>query len=308
MVIDPGLVENLVQQLKQASLRSEGTLHFAQFEATRVGRNAVWKVLNKDNSDLFYVKFFSKDEWYERELFGRNLVEQIGKSNARCIYSRVEHTCNLERYIISNPIHGVDLSETLKQAYRIDRNPFKRMQRIKVAEKAMLNAIGFLEVLHNAPTSNQSFLYDHTLEGVAKRIEILLDRMFVWASASDRQYILDIKEKYSPTRCRCQSRKVLVFGDVTLGNFFWSDESSGAVDFEDIGIGSPSRDFVLLRYYLQKMHGNRFYFKKPSLVKLLENYDFGCKYCENTFVLELNLHQYEVHRKRSVFDPVASSP
>jgi thiamine kinase-like enzyme len=61
----------------------------------------------------------------------------------------------------------------------------------------------------------------------------------------------------------------LVFGDVALGNFFFDGDRIGRIDFEDMGMGPPFLDTLLVRYHLELINSRLLYKNCSQLLEIL---------------------------------------
>lgn len=287
-------VMNFIEVLSSIPRENRSVQIDSQFQANKVGRNVVWEIRKNQSEVYCYIKFFASQAWFERERYGRNLTDALSKSNLSCISGEVIATCSSHRAIASLPIPGRCLSDCLKDGFRMDRNPLLMLSRKRTAGlQAFESAIEWLRTIHKQPVTPDPFFYDHSCKGVLDRIAILVNRLSEQLDVTYRNALLSLLEVQV---CDCNTPPALGYGDVAFVNFFISDGKCGAVDFEDLGIGSPTRDFALMLMYAEDMHQRFLYRGTSVLIKKLQAAMSGCKICQAIFRTELILHRLERYR------------
>lgn len=250
-----------------------------------VGRNNVWKIINASRELVCYVKMFENERWFRREAKGREIADTLAAQFQGMISGKVIFNSQEHRAIVSEGIPGRSYADIFSSAYRIDRNLFRTSERLGYAEKAFSALINWLEVFHNSNKLRCETFYDHSTDGVRKRILFIASEI-KWNETAVERAVFDFASNLNHCSCKQTGECESVFGDVCFDNFFFDGVGVGAVDFEDIGFGNSSRDWVLLDYYLRVMQSHNHYYSSARLTELIGSKIVVCGYCRKLFCLE----------------------
>lgn len=239
------------------------------FSAKRVGRNEVWKLDSSTGDTVAYLKFATDPRWYSRELHGYGVASQMSQDSEGLISANVLFACRARQCFATSPIDGTPVSELFKSAYRFDKNPLRRNAKTMVARNAISGIVEWLHQLHQQSVLAEGDLYDHRPSNVTLRVQRLLRTQPVQHDCRKLDDIVGVNADDIPFLPDEGNSGKIIFGDVTLGNFFWCGNRIGAIDFEDIGIGDADRDFITLRSEILRPMKRFYYFNDPVLQKAI---------------------------------------
>jgi hypothetical protein len=215
-----------------------GKARFGNWRLARVGRNRVWRCSRA--KEAVFVKVTTDEGFYHRELSGIKTTQVLAAAHdwiSPCELVFAEESSGV---VMTKSIPGQNLAKLFRSAFRISRNPLRRAAPIAEFLAAMESMLMWLHHLHSLPLVKNDNLYDHTIQGVGKRVAVKLSR-----AAGTCGWPADLSQLYTPsTSDPATSQTRLVTGDANFGNFVWDGHRIGRVDFEHFGWGSPHRDFV----------------------------------------------------------------
>ncbi len=214
--------------------------------AERCGRNTVWRLIFTDGRKWF-MKFCDDLTTFQRETQGLRWAEELASQDDRFMSASIVYSDKKEKVFATEGLPGLTLLDLCKSTFRIDRNPFGKETLKANTRLAVQRLCDWLGQLHRIQLSDTSCLYDHSVSAVSKRVQRKLKKNVNGYSISDLVGISSVE----PSNLLGTSN-ALIFGDVTLGNFFFDGEKIGAIDFEDLGVGPPSRDFKTLELEFQR--------------------------------------------------------
>jgi hypothetical protein len=248
------VVARWIEQL--ATDRAQGTGdHLIQgVHCRRVGRNDVWRV--KDGMTVYFVTFCKSDKDFHRRLAGIELCERIARGTTSIVAPRLEAVIDDSRTIVTHMTQGRSVDQLFRDAYRVDRNPFRRRAPQVTFLRALEAISQFLAAFHESEPISREHLWNHGPEAVSQRIRSHLTRLAKRIDAL-RGWDLPVLPGTSGGRLG------MVLGDVSLGNFLIDGRQLTCVDFEDIGIGEAYRDRVLLSHSLKQPLRQWHYWQQP---------------------------------------------
>lgn len=220
--------------------------------AERCGRNDVWRLIDTV-SKRYYAKVWDDEDEFRRELVGLQLANELADGRSGFTSAEIVYVSEADLLFVTAELPGDPVIDLFRNAYRIDKNPLRRKRPIATFRAALQAVLSWLSAFHELSSPSVTPIYDHSDSSIRERINTKLNTVFRGQTFGARLGIQSIPCGFAP-----QDDMGLVFGDVTLGNFFFDGERIGAVDFEDIGYGAPRRDFVGLRLELnwpfEKLH------------------------------------------------------
>lgn len=256
----------------------------------RVGRNPVWRV--SANDDVFYCKICPSVAELRREASGYRLAEAIAREDDRFVAASVLSTDEEQRLLLTRPVPGTPVVDWLKAAYRIDKNPLKRRSRLDAIADVLDLVCEWLRRLHECPPELCQELCDHNMGAIGDRINRVVNRMHNGATIAELLEFADLPPLTDIADAG------LTFGDCTLGNFFTDGARLGAIDFEDIGVGSPRRDFSNLRDGIGEALDNPYYYADAKLLDAI--YVSNGSMIDIAIQLERKILRYEMALQESV--------
>ena len=238
--------------------------------ATRVGRNEVWQIDSPDSPRLF-AKIWRDPVAFERELFGLRAARVIAENGNAFMAAEIAFVDGDAGLIVTREMPGEPLSNWIKRAYRIDKNPLRwNINRVRAARNGLKALLAWLDEFHCLDIPDQTPLHDHSTAGILKRIKAKLKSTNI---GDPLPKSLDVADTI--VGARIIGEQTLLFGDVTLDNFFFDGRRLGAIDFEDIGCGSAVRDYEVLRDSLAQAFRNIYYASDIQLVSSIPGLDSG---------------------------------
>jgi hypothetical protein len=143
-------------------------------------------------------------------------------------------------------------------------------------------------------------LYDHSFAGITRRINQKLDQAHCGTKFGQ---MLGINRRLEIPKS--SAKHCLLFGDVSMGNFFFDGNRIGAIDFEDVGFGPQIRDYEVLRYWLNRTFANFYYRTDHQLLKTIPR-TIGVEAGVIRFDLHLLAYEQLVHSRslKSAIDRV----
>lgn len=257
--------------------------------AHRVGRNAVWRLDSSAGNAVAYLKFATDSRWYSRELYGYEIASNMSRESEYSSSADVLFACSTRRCLATSPICGTPVSEVFKSAYRIDKNPLRRRVKTMEACSAIEGVVRWLRQFHQQPVPAHVDLYDHRPSNASRRLQKLLRTQPDEKDERTLADIIGVSAGEVPSLTNEGVCSKVIFGDVTLGNFFWHNKKIGAIDFEDIGVGEVARDFMTLRADILRPLENFYYFSDCQLQEILS--DPASSSHSRAYELETVLHR-----------------
>ena len=209
--------------------------------AEKCGRNNIWR-LTAVNAGVYFARLSRSKGEHERALYGLQLAEGLAATHGQFMAASVVCHDDVDWVFVTRQLPGVALSELFKSAYRLDRNPLRRSGPQERCRAAISLLIQWLNEFHKLDPHKGIPLHDYSLHGIRRRINRKLN-----SSVNGKTYARHLGVQLLDEIEGLKEHDTLIFGDVTLGNFFFDGSRLGAIDFEDIGIGPGIRDQVCLR-------------------------------------------------------------
>lgn len=238
---------------------------YGGWEVLRVGRNPVWRI-RRGKQELF-VKIMHDSRYYRRERHGLEVSQQLAKNHDWMAAPELVHTDETQGALITTSLPGTGVRRVLQAAFRIDRNPLRRADRMDYALRGFAYVLRWLTQLHQAPVTCRDLLFDHSNLRVRDRVLEKLRRGIEYGVLSVSEDILtrlaelEMAAPQQPERLLC--------GDATIGNFLWDGRRIGRVDFEDLGFGAPDRDYSEIRQGLELLVRKPWYWSVDRAMALL---------------------------------------
>lgn len=261
---------SMEQDLRQivAELTQYGSIRRSGWSAERVGRNRVWRVSSETAAvPRCYVKAVSEREWYERELAGLKVARDLEAYHDWAMAPEVVFTDPTQLALITTALPGRSGNALLRDAYRRDKNVFANQAPIQRFREALRHIISWLQEFHGGMVDRPHVCIDHRSSSVHERVVSKVDRAISEANFRIDDSVTRGLDALSLEKE--ESEGSLLCGDVSLSNFYWDGARVGRIDFEDIGIGSPSRDFGILRLHIERITGLPWYRQDSELEKIL---------------------------------------
>lgn len=234
--------------------KSKKKSHLVQgWSAQSIGRNNVWKLDSPEHA-VFFAKFPARDT-LDREIVGLNLAIDLAGRDARFMAAPIETIDEDIPCIVTRAIGGTSLAELFKYAYRWDKNPLRRAAPIARVHRALSLALDWIAAWQQQQLEHLPLFEDHSPRGMYARIVVSWDAD-LGIPPVEFGFLQDKSDDY----------QTLLFGDASLGNFFYDDHRIGAIDFENIGFGNPHYDLLILRHWIHQAFGQWGYSCEPSLV------------------------------------------
>jgi aminoglycoside phosphotransferase len=252
--------------------------------AERCGRNEVWRI-DAGHLGVYFAKRCSDHSDFQRQLFGLRVGMRLADENEGYLAAPVVYEDPETHVLVTKKIAGEQVSDVLKMAYRMDKNPWRQRDRWQTPRRAITSIVGWLSSLHQMEFDASLPLHDHTAGGIARRINDKLELEFDGKTYAEH---LGLKERVCSQAV--EGTAFLIFGDVSLSNFFFDGARIGAIDFEDLGVGSTSRDHAALRRRLEEAFRQPHYHSDPELLDLIPK---GGSPTEVLFDLEIHLLRFE---------------
>lgn len=254
--------------------------------AARCGRNEVWRIETGDQGTM-YVKIHRDDEAFERERFGLALAAAIAAADDRFDAARCLQIDRSLGVLITAELPGTPVSELIRDAYRIDRNPLRRSAPRRLAEKAVHAVLCWIEAFHRQSAAAAPRLHDHSRTGIIERVNRKLQQP---CGNNTFARAVAVSAFSLPPAQHAPATLTMQFGDPSLENFRFDGQRIGAVDFEDVGVGIGERDSIILRNRLARALALPYYFSDSSLVASIPA---ASSLDEAIVQIELELLRYE---------------
>lgn len=245
----------LVERLSEARDDASRPVQVEGAECVRVGRNDVWRVTAGDS--VLFVTYCKTEGEFRRRLAGIQLTERMAQGNPTILAPRLEAADEVTRVIIVHRVRGIPVSGLFQRAYRLDRNPLHRRPPRARFVRALASVTGFLQAVHEQTPVAAEYLWDHGPQGVLQRVREHLDRVSPQIQTLRGLRVPELREP-------AHIERRFLLGDTTLGNFIVDEERVACVDFEDLGIGEPRRDLLLLNDSLRRAFRGGYYWRRDS--------------------------------------------
>jgi aminoglycoside phosphotransferase (APT) family kinase protein len=233
----------------------------------RVGRNPVWRIQSRGAT--FFVKIMKNSRYYQRERHGLEVSQQLAAQHDWITAPELIHASEAQGALITTALPGTEVGRLLRSGFRMDRNPFRRNAPMEEFLRALSFVFQWLAELHRTPATCKKLLFDHSSTRVRDRILVKLNRALEHGVLEmDKQALQRFRQlDVSVPEPACH----LICGDATLGNFLWDGQRQriGRVDFEDLGFGSPSRDFSEIRQGLEVARRNPWYWNVDQAMTMV---------------------------------------
>ncbi len=255
--LDSTALAPLLDSAKETSLHLPGNIH-----AARCGRNEVWRLTFEGSTPALYAKVWRTQAEFEIEKFGLMQAERLAAKDERFLAARCVFEDAKLGILVTEEIPGTPLATIVRDAYRLDKNPLASAERRETAHRALGLLLNWLDAFHNLPVPETGRVgYDHSVAGMAQRINAKLAQRYAGRSYAERLGLAEPIEAPSSAAPAC-----LLFGDVSLANFYFDGSRIGAIDFEDIGVGPAARDLEVLRDQFRVAFTNLHYRGDPALL------------------------------------------
>lgn len=231
----------------------------------RVGRNRVWRA--QAGPTTVYVKITDDARYYRRESHGLRISQQLADQRDWIVAPELVHADPAEHALVLSSLPGVSVAELLKNALRVDRNPFRRREPLDRFMNALSHVVRWLRAVHQVAATDRSVLFDHTTTHMRDRIHSKLQRAIQHGLLNTDEKILEAFRQLEVSEPDPEPH--LVCGDATLGNFFWDGSRIGRIDFEDLGFGAGARDFSEIRQGLEYVASKRWYWSTRAATAVL---------------------------------------
>jgi hypothetical protein len=254
--------------------------------AERLGRNPVWRLTKGERT--IYAKQAYGQRHYSRELYGLKLGARLAEAHPWITAAEFLYGDSEKHIIVTGAISGSGLGAIMRSAFRIDRNPFHRAGPIAAFKEGLDLALNWLRAFHSLPFESESFLFDHTAGNVRDRLVTKLERAITAGYLSiDSGTIRRLQSISIP---RPTAPPTLISGDASIGNFIWDGMRIGRIDFEDIGFGSPAREFAEVRADLTAVKPKPWYWSTQEPATLLPPPESGIEALLNRLEWQLDRH------------------
>jgi aminoglycoside phosphotransferase len=239
---------------------------FGDWAVARVGRNPVWRI--ESRREILFVKIMKDPRYYARERHGLEKSQRLASQHDWITAPDLVHTNEDTGALVTTALPGVGVGGLLRSAFRMDRNPLRRSGPMEELLRALSFVLRWLGELHRLPVTSKNLLFDHSSTRIRERILVKLDRgvahevLAVDGAAQERLGQLEMPPS-APVHLIC--------GDATLGNFLWDGRRGriGRIDFEDIGFGSPARDFSEIREGLKTAGSKLWYWNVDQALAMV---------------------------------------
>lgn len=252
--------------------------------AHRVGRNRVWKVEAPDGGACF-LKLCRGHGDYERQSHGLRHAAALAASTPGCLAPAILAADPARYLLVTKPLEGESVATIFTDAFRIDRNPWARPARYRPAIEALTAVAHWLRAFHLSLDQAPAEAYDHSASGswqrTAAKLDAIEQRAGLAAEAPLWRHMV-----FEPPAAPAG----LVFGDATLGNFFYDRGRVGAVDFEDLGTGEAARDQATLQRIIALAFSQPHYWHVPEALAAVDTERTPMHDC---VALELDVNQLE---------------
>ncbi len=215
------------------------------YTAIRVGRNKVWRVRAASWPSSIFLKLWFEPQEMARELEGLRLAREIATEAPQLFVApQVVYVEKDQGILTLAEMPGRPVSDLVRLAYRRDFMLRRTLADVQRAAQAISGVFRWLDAFHARKVDENAPVYDHSVRKIrlrsCRKVEQLLTQRVSPSLQRARRGLLQMEgagDRNSPR---------LIFGDCTLGNFFFDGERSGAIDYEDIGLGDPARDELFL--------------------------------------------------------------
>jgi aminoglycoside phosphotransferase (APT) family kinase protein len=235
-----------------------------EWAVLRVGRNPVWRIESRGGT--FFVKIMKSPRYYQRERHGLEVSQRLARQHDWITAPELVYTNEGQGALITSALPGVGVGRLLRSAFRRDRNPFRRTAPIEEMLRAFSQVLRWLAELHRVPVTCSTLLFDHSITSMRDRILRKLNRAVEHGLLELNDCVL---QRFRELQVSASQPEHLISGDATLGNFLWDGQRIGRVDFEDLGVGAPARDYSEIRQGLEAVGHNRWYWSVDQAVVML---------------------------------------
>lgn len=280
-------------------LGRDGDLRGTGLRAEPVGRNRVWRVVSPNGaSGEFYVKFARERAWYERELQGLEVAGALADRHDWAMAPTLLFADPEELAVVTSGIPGASGNDLIRRAYRIDRNPLRFRDAMAGFREFVRRVVEWLRALHAHEFEWKEGFVGYQVASVRDRTVRKLERALEATSLSlDPRQVERLASLDVPTASGTAS---LICGDASLGNFLWDRGRIGRIDFEDLGVGPPGRDFNTIRLYTRRVTGLPWYWSDDELDEILPDGVGGLEGTLHTLEWKLDYH-WEARSRRSLW-------
>ena len=241
----PALCRALQLLVQKLPAREE---YIQSSQIQEVGRNAVWRIsVDSSNGHVYYAKHVASNDWFTREVLGHSISRQLAmRHQAWIMAADVVATDASIPLIVTKKMPGESIASLFRRNLRRDQNIFGKRHIVSNMLGPWRRLHEWLQAFHLERTASTAGIHDHTVRGVCKRLEtkIQLLRSAGCGGVADR--CTQLISAYARCSSDDDDDQVLTYGDCTAGNFFWHEGRIGAIEFEDVGIGSARRDWMCL--------------------------------------------------------------
>lgn len=258
--------------------------------AQAVGRNEVWRIQD-ERGEVFFAKRWKEPIAFQRELMGYKLALDLAEKIPVFMAADVMVADRQSGFIVTSGMKGKTASDLFREALRFDKNPVRRRDVIEEARRSIHSIVSWLKAFHLLAVDTDNVLYDHGPEEIVSRLNRKLRQAKGGASMGA---LLDIDGDLPLPEFSVDVG--LIFGDATLGNFFFDGERVGAVDFEDVGVGPIQRDFSVLSDSIRGAMEGTLYYRDRKLLELIPGP--SNPRLEEIIELEIHIFRFEQLLKR----------
>lgn len=238
------------------------------WSASRVGRNAVWRVAHRAGSgEAYFAKFYPSACAYRRELGGLQLAGRLATGRDWLMAAEVLAADDRERYILTAGLPGSPLRTILRTALRRGQAPSVRRAALEKTRHCLNLVADWIALWQDQSPGAVDDLQDDRPDAVAGRITEKQERLRSGSVLAG----LGIGE--TPRRIAVpdgDAPLVLTHGDLSFGNIFVDEGKIGIVDFENMGIGPRFRDSIWIEYGLEQCNFRWYYRSSGALLDLLD--------------------------------------
>jgi aminoglycoside phosphotransferase (APT) family kinase protein len=237
---------------------------YAGWEVLRVGRNPVWRI--QRGKQRLFVKIMRDSRYYRRERHGLEVSQQLARNHEWMAAPELVHTDETQGALITTSLPGTGVRKVLREAFRVDLNPFRRADRMDSALRGFAYVLRWLAQFHQMPVTCRELLFDHSHLRVRDRVLEKLRRGIEYGVLSVND---DVLTRFVELELAPRQPERLLCGDATIGNFLWDGTRIGRVDFEDLGFGAPGRDYSEIRQGLELLARKPWYWSVDRAIELL---------------------------------------
>jgi len=257
--------------------------------AVRVGRNDVWRIQQKrGDSPTYYAKYWNSKDYFQRELLGLRLMQNLAAQNDWIMAAEVEYISEPEGLIVTKQLSGCSFRHILESAFRVDKIlSFGRAGENKAAV-CLHTILDLLDLLHDQHVNNPLLLEDHGIDATMRRINRNLSRVHSIPDLSSQVYIGQLPKAIQICDQVDDLAKHLLFGDPSPDNIFFDGNRIGLIDFEDLGTGPSFRDSLLLHYHLE-LTSNRLQYDNISQLLSIIKYSHCLPIYRLIYMLDFTL-------------------